>query len=89
MFEGKFITDSTTLFENTIVIDGRRYDYSIYMPDCGDVTIKVGTGVTLFNAGSVSAENCGAEASTLNFIVGCGNDTCATWKDPSVEASEE
>jgi hypothetical protein len=82
MYEGKFVTNSDTLQERTITVNGRTYDYSIYMPDCGSVTIKVGTGVALFNAGQFSEVGCGAQASTLNFILNCGSLNCDTFKQP-------
>lgn len=81
-YEGAYVTNRSTLLEDTIEIDGQRFDISIYTPDCGSVTVKVGRYNALFNINDFTVENCGGQASTLNWKLDCGALDCSVATQP-------
>ena len=80
--EGEFDYSRQTLSKTTLVAFGETFDYSVHQPDCGNVTITLGRGNKLFNAGSIPNGTCDAQPSTLNWIADCGELDCDVVKQP-------
>jgi hypothetical protein len=81
-YRGDFAYSRPTLSKTTVLIGNQEFDLSVSSPDCGDVTITLGRGNTLFNAGTIPNGNCDAQPSTLNYIVDCGALDCDVVKQP-------
>lgn len=82
LYEGKYVTNRPTLLKDTINIDGRLFDISIYTPDCGSVNVKIGRYNALFNINEFTVESCGGQPSTLNWKLDCGQLDCDVVTQP-------
>ncbi len=80
--KGEFAYSKPTLSKDTIIVFGEEFDFSVHEPDCGNVTLTLGRGNKLFNAGSIPNGTCDAQPSTLNWVADCGDLSCDVVKQP-------